>query len=271
MWLRRLEDIMRMRSTSMTPQMKANFLIGYLDGVAREKVEELSADQRNDFDAIVTHLKAFFEGPQHRYMARQSLSTCQQQLGESSASFANRLLNLVRAATTGQDQASQKERVLEEFVARLRPDIRYYVKLDNPSTFEQAVAKAQMVEQLLAEATADRLIAPASAPRSIEVKAVAPRASFITERGSRYPNNNSSSYRSSSRFDRPDPPRRPMPSRRNGIPSRGATCFNCGELDTWLGSAHLLKPQLLAQVRGFLPLAAAPPITSATLALLIAL
>ncbi|VDO21887.1 unnamed protein product [Haemonchus placei] len=35
----------------------------------------------------------------------------------------------------------------------LRPDTRYYVKLDNPATFEQAVAKAQMVEQLLAEAT----------------------------------------------------------------------------------------------------------------------
>ena len=117
----------------------------------------------------------FFEGSQQRYMARQALSTCQQQVGESCATFANRLLNLVRAATTGQDPLSQKERVLEEFIARLRPDIRYYVKLDNPTSFEQAVGKAQMVEQLLAEATADRLIAPAPAPRFIEVKTVAPR------------------------------------------------------------------------------------------------
>ncbi|KAK6741289.1 hypothetical protein RB195_009255 [Necator americanus] len=91
------------------------------------------------------------------------------------------MLNLVRAATTGQDPSSQKERVLEDFVARLRPDIRYYVKLDNPLTFEQAVAKAQMVEQLLTEATTDRLINPVSAARTIEVKAVAaepPRTNF---------------------------------------------------------------------------------------------
>ncbi|VDO66714.1 unnamed protein product [Haemonchus placei] len=93
--------------------------------------------------------KKSFEGPQHRYMARQALSSCQQQTGESTFTFANRLLLLVRAATSGQDPASQKDRVLEEFVARLRPDIRYYVKLDNPATLEQAVAKAQMVEQLL--------------------------------------------------------------------------------------------------------------------------
>ncbi|KAK6742738.1 hypothetical protein RB195_010167 [Necator americanus] len=100
-------------------------------GVARERIEELSQQERCDFNAIVAHLKQAFEGLQYRYMARQALSACQQQTRESSATFANRLLNLVRAATTGQDPCSQKERVLEEFVARLRPDIRYYVKLDN--------------------------------------------------------------------------------------------------------------------------------------------
>ncbi|XGW23542.1 hypothetical protein V3C99_005626 [Haemonchus contortus] len=115
---------MRMRSASWTPQQKAWFLIGYLDGAAREKVEELPLDDRESYDAIVAHLRKSFEGPQHRYMARQALSACKQQTGESSATFANRLLTLVRAATTGQDPATQKERVLEEFVARLRPDIR---------------------------------------------------------------------------------------------------------------------------------------------------
>ncbi|KAL6735565.1 hypothetical protein Aduo_005993 [Ancylostoma duodenale] len=117
-------------------------------------------------------------------MARQSLSACQQQLCESSAAFANRLLSLVRAATTGQDPTSQKERVLEEFEARLRPDIRYCVKLDNPATFEQAVGKAQMVKQLLAEASADRLIKPAGPSRAIEVKSAAlqPKEQSFDER-----------------------------------------------------------------------------------------
>ncbi|VDM80905.1 unnamed protein product [Strongylus vulgaris] len=39
-------------------------------------------------------------------------------------------------------------------------DLRYFVEPENPSTFQQAV-KTQMVEQLLASATADRFIHPA--------------------------------------------------------------------------------------------------------------
>lgn len=115
-----------------------------------------------DFDAVVAHLKNSFGRTQHRDIARQALSTCQQQIGGSAWAFANRLLTLVRAVTTGHYTVSQKERMLEQFIARLRPDVRYYVKFYNPSTFEQAVSKAQVVEQLLAEALTDRLIHPAS-------------------------------------------------------------------------------------------------------------
>ncbi|XGW28691.1 hypothetical protein V3C99_008464 [Haemonchus contortus] len=160
-WLRRLEDVIRKRPSPFNSEQKANFLIGHLDGVAREKVEELTESARKNFDSVASHLRTFFESPQQKYVARQKLSSCCQEPGESSATFANRILNLVRAATAGQDAATQKDRVLEEFVARLRGDIRYFVKLDNPSTFEQAVTKAQMVEQLLSEATAERLITPA--------------------------------------------------------------------------------------------------------------
>ncbi|VDO70259.1 unnamed protein product [Heligmosomoides polygyrus] len=159
-WLRRFDDIARTRVIPVTSEQKANLLVAYLEGVAREKIEELSKEECRSFDAVVTHLRSFFEGPHHRYMARQTLSSCRQEATEPSVIFANRLQGLVRAATAGQDPAVQKERVLEEFVARHRPDIRYFVKLDNLSSFEQAVNRAQTVEQPLAEATADRLINP---------------------------------------------------------------------------------------------------------------
>uniref|UniRef100_A0A1I7WLI6 LemA family protein n=1 Tax=Heterorhabditis bacteriophora TaxID=37862 RepID=A0A1I7WLI6_HETBA len=80
-----------------------------------------------------------------------------------------RIASLVRAATAGQDPLVQKERAVEEFISRLRADVRYYVKLDNPNIFEAALAKAQTVEQLLAEATAERLINPASAAPEVIV------------------------------------------------------------------------------------------------------
>ncbi|VDO29282.1 unnamed protein product [Haemonchus placei] len=221
LWLRRLEDIMRMRSTTWTSQQKAFFLTGFLDGLARGKAEELTDDEREEYSSVVAHLKKSFEGPQHRYMARQALSSCQQQTGESASTFANKLLLLVRAATYGQDPASQKDGVLEEFVARLRPDIRYYVKLDNPSTFEQAVAKAQMVEQLLAEATADRLIRPSLPTQAIEVKAAAP-----PQQSSRnYERRRSPFNRGQAHFSQQ--PRGRLPTR--PVRAEATTnCFNCG-------------------------------------------
>ncbi|KAK6760900.1 hypothetical protein RB195_022100 [Necator americanus] len=108
--------------------MKVDLLITYLNGAAREKVEELNQQEWCDFNATVARLKQVFEDPQHGYLARQALSD------------------------------------------RLFPDVRYYVKLDIPLMFEQAVA---MVEQLLAKATADLLINPVGAARTIEVNAVA--------------------------------------------------------------------------------------------------
>ncbi|KAK6748949.1 hypothetical protein RB195_001519 [Necator americanus] len=177
-----------------TSQQKTDFLICYLDGVAREKVEELSQQKRCYYNAIVAHLKQAFEDPQHRYISRQALSACQHQTGESSATFANRLLNL------------------------LGPDIRYYIKLDNPLTFEQAVAKTQMVEQLLAEATADRLINPVGAARTIEQSAPARNQDVFRQHGI--------------------PDRRPIPSRSN--------CFNCGGLGHHARQCPSLSVQLPA-------------------------
>ncbi|XGW09948.1 hypothetical protein V3C99_011881 [Haemonchus contortus] len=132
LWLRRLNDIIRMHPSELSSEQKTNFLIGDLDGVAREKVEELVEGARNSFDAVITHLRNFFESPQQRYVARQKLSVCEWEPGENAATFAIRVLNLVRSATAGQDPATQKDRVLEEFVSRLRGDIWYFVKTIPP-------------------------------------------------------------------------------------------------------------------------------------------
>ncbi|KAL6723991.1 hypothetical protein Aduo_018929 [Ancylostoma duodenale] len=89
---------------------------------------------------------------------------------KSPTSFANRLVNSIRAATTGEDPASQKGMVLEEFVDRLRSDIRPHVNLDNLATLEQDLGKAPKGEQLKAEATEARFISSATPPTSTEVK-----------------------------------------------------------------------------------------------------
>uniref|UniRef100_A0A1I7W9Z0 CCHC-type domain-containing protein n=1 Tax=Heterorhabditis bacteriophora TaxID=37862 RepID=A0A1I7W9Z0_HETBA len=229
-WLRRLEDVWRMRASPDSDEKKAYFLIGHLDGVAREKVDELSEESRQNFLAVVAHLRNFFESLQQKYIARQSLSTCRHNVGESAALFASKILSLVRAATAGQDPSIQKERALEKFISRLRADIRYYVKLDNPNTFEAAVAKAQTVEQLLAEATAERLINPISAVPDVTINAINARMnssrqnyneSAITGRHTFNDHNQQRNQRPLNGFREA----RPETQQRHQAPF---TCFNCG-------------------------------------------
>ncbi|VDL81177.1 unnamed protein product [Nippostrongylus brasiliensis] len=171
-WLRRFEDVARMRTPPLTDEQKANLLVAYLEGVAREKIEELSVEDRKSYQAIVSHLCASFEGPHQRDLARQALTSCRQEPAEAPTVFANRLLSIVQAATAGLDVAAQKDRMLEEFTSRLRPDIRYFVKLERPTSFEQAIIRAQAVKQLLAEATADRLMYPSGRPAGADVSAL---------------------------------------------------------------------------------------------------
>ncbi|EYB99775.1 hypothetical protein Y032_0120g931 [Ancylostoma ceylanicum] len=234
-WLRRLEDIIRMRGVPMSSEQKANFLIGYLDGVAREKIEELSEDDKKSFDAIVSHLRGFFESPQQRHVARQALAACTQEPGETSTIFANRLLNLVRAATAEQDPLTQKERVLEEFVARLRSDIRYFVKPYNPATFEQAVTKAQTVEQLLSEAASERLMNSARVPQAVAVSSMAD-SPYRNRGGGRdqYARREPKTFSTSrARFQGTSTRRTPQP--RDPRPKANSPCYNCG------GIGHLAR------------------------------
>ncbi|VDL71079.1 unnamed protein product [Nippostrongylus brasiliensis] len=181
-WLRRLEDIIRMRTGLTSSEQNANILI----------------DRKP---------------------------------GESSSAFANKVLNLVRAATDGQDPQIQIERTSEEFVARLRDDGRYSVKLDNPASFEQAVSEAQMAEQLLTEAAADRLMhlgtAGEAQVRALErvpvVRAAHGRVgrNEILFRGTaRVPDNNQCRFI--------DAPRQRQPKR--GEQLRGIHSFDCGGL-----------------------------------------
>ena len=98
-----------MRASGASDKEKAFFLIGHLDGITREKVEELEEPQRSSFAAVVQHLSGFFERPQQRVLARQSFTQCSQGAQESAGEFGNRIIGLVRAALAGQTDAAITE------------------------------------------------------------------------------------------------------------------------------------------------------------------
>ncbi|KAK0422354.1 hypothetical protein QR680_007521 [Steinernema hermaphroditum] len=119
------------------------------DDPPRETFETLPEESKKSFEKACEALKAFFESPKIRNAARQSLSNCRKSSSESVAAFANRLRPLVLAAMIGQNEEAFQNRLLDEFLDRLSPrQLAREVKLSDPETFEQALFKAQQVENL---------------------------------------------------------------------------------------------------------------------------
>ncbi|CAJ0594790.1 unnamed protein product [Cylicocyclus nassatus] len=73
------------RPTPLPPYLKASYLIASLHGAAREKIDELTAAQRENYDTVIAHLKNYYEGPHLANMARRALAKCKQEESEPAA------------------------------------------------------------------------------------------------------------------------------------------------------------------------------------------
>ncbi|VDP25689.1 unnamed protein product [Heligmosomoides polygyrus] len=139
-WLRQLEDLLHIRPVPPTDEQKAYFLIAHLSGTP---AEVLSPSETGRVQAGAHGNDYSFRGP--------------------SQDFGKISYGRTRYRT-------QNELALAEFVSRLRGDIRSFVRMHNPTTLDEALEKARLVEQVLTEAAADRLLH--SAQPIVEVHAL---------------------------------------------------------------------------------------------------
>lgn len=157
-WLRHFNDLMNLKENPPNGAKKAAYIIAYTNGQARDRLEELSDDDRADFDTVCQKLRECFEGRQRQHIAKQELLKCRQRKEETISEFAHRISNLVKFASDDPSSDESKKRLLEEFIDRLLPTIRYYTKLGETKTFNEAVNRAQTVELLLNEANAEKVV-----------------------------------------------------------------------------------------------------------------
>jgi hypothetical protein len=164
-WIRRFEDVLAAQHTGnnpMTDEKKVQALCLYLDGPARECVAEMADNDRGVYDTVKERLQETFETDLSRQVARQKLSMCRQSPGESVTAFAEKLRKFVKAVTTGQNPQQQNERLTQEFLDKLNPDVSFHVQATPTPTWALALSKAQLFESLLASHVANRLIHPAT-------------------------------------------------------------------------------------------------------------
>ncbi|RCN29987.1 hypothetical protein ANCCAN_24248 [Ancylostoma caninum] len=119
---------------------------------ARDLIDGMSDPDKNNYKKVVQILQTHYESPHLRSLVRQKLPDCKQNFNESVHDFAERMKKLVKRITLGQYKYVQNERLLDEFLDRLKPALKFHVKASNPPTYDDAVVKALTYESLLDEA-----------------------------------------------------------------------------------------------------------------------
>ncbi|KAI1697556.1 CBR-DCT-10 protein [Ditylenchus destructor] len=148
-WLRRFEDLAEAQNTPWTAAQKLNKLKFFLEGLAREKFEQLSTAEKGDYDLAICRLRSLFENAISRNIARQGLRNCRQIKGEPVIAFMSRLKRLVTAATVGQGDQMYQQILLDEFMDRLVSTLGFHVKASQPTTVEEALNKALHMEHVI--------------------------------------------------------------------------------------------------------------------------
>ncbi|VDP05757.1 unnamed protein product [Heligmosomoides polygyrus] len=73
LWLRRLEDIQRIVLAAPADERKSYFLTAHLNGLARDKVDELPKEARTNHAELRSHLKTYFDTLQSHIGKRPSI------------------------------------------------------------------------------------------------------------------------------------------------------------------------------------------------------
>ncbi|KAI1702231.1 retrotransposon gag protein [Ditylenchus destructor] len=148
-WLVRFQDLADVQTVPWSGVQKVNKLKFMLEGVAREKFDQLTVAEKSDYDSAIRKLTSLFENTMSRNIARQGLRNCRQIKGESVRAFMTRLKRLVTACTVGLGDQMFQQVLLDEFMDRLEPILRFHVKTSQPSSVEEALNKALHLEHLI--------------------------------------------------------------------------------------------------------------------------
>uniref|UniRef100_A0A183CE10 Uncharacterized protein n=1 Tax=Globodera pallida TaxID=36090 RepID=A0A183CE10_GLOPA len=128
-WARRFRDYICVIGRSFGEQEKLDRLRLALDEIPRDLFDQLTAAETASVEEALKALRSKLDSPQRKELAKRSLALCKQREDESVGVFLKRLAPLVEVANSSLDPDQYKERLSEEFLNRLRPDLAFLIRL----------------------------------------------------------------------------------------------------------------------------------------------
>uniref|UniRef100_A0A914I9G1 CCHC-type domain-containing protein n=1 Tax=Globodera rostochiensis TaxID=31243 RepID=A0A914I9G1_GLORO len=151
-WAERFKDHLTVSGKNFTDQEKVTRFKLCLKNTPRALFKELSPAQTTTLDLAMTALRAKLDSPQRREIAKRTLTLCRQREDESVAQFLRRLTPLIEATNQSLTETQRKEKVCEEFLDRLKPNMSFLIRLvglTRVKSLDVVKAQAEELEALL--------------------------------------------------------------------------------------------------------------------------
>uniref|UniRef100_A0A1I8AZJ1 CCHC-type domain-containing protein n=1 Tax=Meloidogyne hapla TaxID=6305 RepID=A0A1I8AZJ1_MELHA len=149
-WAQHFMDALNLIITPLNEAQKLSRLKICLGGRARAELDA-RVPQATTLQEALNFLQEKFVNGHSRTLARQALSKVKQAPGERVFAFAQRLNDAVRAVMMGYEENTIQQRLLDEFLDRLLPDLQFEVKSSRPEDYTKAFETAEHFELLLGE------------------------------------------------------------------------------------------------------------------------
>ncbi|CAK5021481.1 unnamed protein product [Meloidogyne enterolobii] len=149
-FFQRFMDALNLIITPLNEAQKLSRLKVCLGGRARAELDA-KVPQPATLQEAIDFLQEKFVNGHSRTVARQALSIIKQAPGERVFEFAQRLNDAVRAVMIGYEENTIQQRLLDEFLDRLLPDLQFEVKAARPEDYTKAFEVAEHFELLLGE------------------------------------------------------------------------------------------------------------------------
>ncbi|KAL3116405.1 hypothetical protein niasHT_002488 [Heterodera trifolii] len=151
-WAERFKDYLSVSGKVYTEQEKITRLKLALRDTPRALFKELLPAQTDTLDSALSELRQKLDSPQRREIAKRTLSLCKQREDETVAQFLRRSTPLVDATNSSLTGDIRKEKICEEFLDRLKPNISFLIRLvglSRAKDLDLVRAQAEELEALL--------------------------------------------------------------------------------------------------------------------------
>lgn len=146
-WAEQFKDHLSVSGKNWTNEDKVTRLKLALKDTPRELFKELTPAQTTDVNTALRALREKLDSPQRREVAKRTLGLCRQRDDKTVAQFLRRLRPLVESTNPTLTADQSKEKVCEEFLDRLKPNVSFLIRLVGLSrTKDLEIVKAQAEE-----------------------------------------------------------------------------------------------------------------------------